>query len=155
MKCLNCDKETDNPKFCSKSCSASFNNRKYPKREMEGTCFLCGEKIKLERKYCASCWSKLSSAEDLTLLQAKQRYSKHHRTSAFALVRSRARSSMKNKPQICANCGYDVHVEVCHIKAISEFPDDTMISEVNDESNLILLCPNCHWEFDHNILKLS
>lgn len=26
-KCLNCGKETNNPKFCSRSCSAKFNNR--------------------------------------------------------------------------------------------------------------------------------
>ncbi len=30
--CLNCNAETDNPKFCSKSCAASFNGKLYPKR---------------------------------------------------------------------------------------------------------------------------
>jgi predicted HNH restriction endonuclease len=24
-----------------------------------------------------------------------------------------------------------------------------MISEINKPENLIILCPNCHWEFDH------
>ena len=29
--CLNCGKETTNPKFCSRSCSATFNNKKREK----------------------------------------------------------------------------------------------------------------------------
>jgi hypothetical protein len=32
MKCVNCDKLTDNPKFCSRSCGISYNNRIKPKR---------------------------------------------------------------------------------------------------------------------------
>lgn len=28
MKCVNCDKETSNDKFCTKSCAASYNNKK-------------------------------------------------------------------------------------------------------------------------------
>lgn len=49
----------------------------------------------------------------------------------------------------CEECGYDKHVEVAHIKSISSFPEDSMISEINSLDNLKLLCPNCHWEFDH------
>lgn len=32
MICLQCGRETNNPKFCSKSCAASYNNPLYPKR---------------------------------------------------------------------------------------------------------------------------
>jgi len=33
-KCLFCDKETSNPRFCSKSCAAKFNNtRRKPRTE--------------------------------------------------------------------------------------------------------------------------
>jgi hypothetical protein len=35
-KCLNCKKETINPKFCSRSCSVSFNNTLHPKRNNNG-----------------------------------------------------------------------------------------------------------------------
>jgi len=31
--CLSCDCETNNPKFCSRSCAASCNNRQFPKRK--------------------------------------------------------------------------------------------------------------------------
>jgi hypothetical protein len=43
----------------------------------------------------------------------------------------------------------DKHVEICHRKAISEFPKDTLIIEVNNRNNVLFLCPNCHWEFDN------
>lgn len=35
MKCINCNSETKNPKFCCHSCSASFNNNKREKRTAE------------------------------------------------------------------------------------------------------------------------
>lgn len=49
----------------------------------------------------------------------------------------------------CEECGYDKHVEVAHIKAISDYSNDTLIATINDHSNLKILCPNCHWEFDN------
>lgn len=49
----------------------------------------------------------------------------------------------------CSKCGYDKHFQICHIKSISSFPDDTMLSEINNISNVVALCPNCHWEFDN------
>ena len=49
----------------------------------------------------------------------------------------------------CEKCGYDKHFEICHKKAISSFPDDALISVVNDLNNLVSLCPNCHWELDN------
>ena len=48
----------------------------------------------------------------------------------------------------CFCCGFPLE-QVCHIKDISEFSPDTPICEVNAEDNLIVLCPNCHWLFDH------
>ena len=44
---------------------------------------------------------------------------------------------------------YDKHIEIAHIKAIKDFDPDTRLSQINDVSNLLPLCPNCHWEFDH------
>lgn len=49
----------------------------------------------------------------------------------------------------CSKCGYDKHYEVCHIKGIKDFPLTATIGEVNHPSNLIPLCPNCHWEMDN------
>jgi 5-methylcytosine-specific restriction endonuclease McrA len=73
-----------------------------------------------------------------------------HRSSAYVHIRALARYHNKElvaKP--CNNCGYDKHVEICHIKPISEFDVNTKIKEVNSPDNLVQLCPNCHWEFDN------
>ena len=40
-------------------------------------------------------------------------------------------------------------IEVCHIKPIRQFSEDTLLSVINDKTNLLLLCPNCHWEYDN------
>ena len=58
------------------------------------------------------------------------------------------------KPCRCAICGYSNHIEIAHIKAVSDFEDSTTIAEINSIDNLIALCPNHHWEYDHGILKL-
>ena len=43
----------------------------------------------------------------------------------------------------------------CHIRAISEFPADATVAEVNADENILVLCPNCHWEFDRGMLDIS
>ena len=59
-----------------------------------------------------------------------------------------------NQHPKCAICGYTKHVEVAHIKAVSEFSNETPISTINSITNLIGLCPNHHWEYDNGMLKL-
>lgn len=55
----------------------------------------------------------------------------------------------------CAFCGYTNHVQICHKTPVSQFPNDTLVSEINRFANLIALCPNHHWELDNGILKLE
>lgn len=148
-QCLNCMKETSNPKFCSRSCSTSFSNRQNPKRSLEGKCKVCLIAIASNVTYCKECFANTFSAKDMTLQEAI--YTKLHKSSAFALVRARARANVKHLPQICSVCGYSKHVEVCHIKPISDFDLTTLLSEINKLDNLKLLCPNCHWELDHKL----
>lgn len=49
----------------------------------------------------------------------------------------------------CAHCGYAKHVQLAHIKAVADFPDTATMAEINAPSNVLPLCPNCHWEFDN------
>ena len=56
---------------------------------------------------------------------------------------------LSNKPKQCVVCGYDKYYEVAHIKAVSDFDDNTLITEINNIDNLIALCPNHHWEYDN------
>jgi hypothetical protein len=55
----------------------------------------------------------------------------------------------------CKCCNFSSGVQVCHIKSISSFDENSKLSEVNDIKNLILLCPNCHWLFDHGYNSLE
>ena len=153
MKCPECSRETNNPKFCSRSCAAKHNNRKSPKRKPEHKCLDCGAPRSAQRQRCRSCyvkWSRNRSLENITLEEAVLRYKNHGRASAFALVRTRARAVVKKagRGSECEWCGYDKHTEVAHRKGISEFPTETKLDEINDPSNLLCLCPNCHWEHD-------
>lgn len=72
-------------------------------------------------------------------------------------IQKGARAIYRNssKPKSCAVCGYDKTYEVAHIKSVSDFSDDALISEINHVDNLVALCPNHHWEFDHIGLDLS
>ena len=95
-------------------------------------------------------WIRTKEAKDMTLKEAI--YEKHHKSSAFALVRTRARAVAKKLGFTkCSKCGYDKHIEIAHIKSISSFSEEVMISVVNSKDNLIPLCPNCHWEYDNNV----
>lgn len=147
--CNGCGKETINPKYCSRSCAATANNKVQVKRSLEGTCHSCACPIRSSRKYCKECFTRRPGAmQDMTLGEAI--YDKHHPSSAFALVRSRARATKKaTLTKVCERCGWDKHVEVCHKKPISEYPKTALLSEINSEDNLLILCPNCHWLFDH------
>jgi predicted restriction endonuclease len=68
---------------------------------------------------------------------------------------SRKNYLQSDRPKCCEVCGYDKHIEICHIKDIASFSKTTLISEINDLSNLIALCRNHHWELDHGHLTIE
>jgi len=111
----------------------------------------CG---KLKEKRSKSCLGCSYEYDDLQLKDAI--YHKHNRAAAFSLVRWRAKIAFKQTGITkCQKCSYDKHIEICHIKPISTFPLETMLSEINDLKNLIGLCPNCHWEHDFGQKKVK
>lgn len=76
--------------------------------------------------------------------------------SARTAIRKSAQKSFEDsgKPYKCVICGYTNHIEIAHIKAVSDFDDNILISEINNPDNLIGLCPNHHWEYDNGLLKI-
>ena len=169
VTCKNCEtpfnkipsqvKKTKNH-FCTRSCAAKYNNSiRDPSsyRQPQGECKTCTVPISAQLTYCADCWRKkgadyLSDSESIKDVV----YRNHHVSSAFAKIRSRARGiAKKQKWCKCKNCGYSKHIEIAHKKAISEFSDDTLVSEVNTINNLLPLCRNCHWEFDNGFLIID
>ena len=163
VECLNCSKsfskknaeikKTSNH-YCSSSCAAKINGVKYPKRAVEGNCKDCFTPIPSSLTYCKKCKIEKISIDNQTLYEATRDGKK---ASRYCMIREKARKSLINSgvEKYCKNCGYDKHVETCHIKSISSFELDITIKEINDLSNLVFLCPNCHWEFDKGILKLN
>lgn len=154
LNCLYCGKETSNPKYCSLKCSASHPRGNKSRELIDRYCKKCGrhlyrENWKSDRRLCEVCRrDQYDTVRDIL-------YTKHHKSSAYALIRSRARAITLKLKKKCQICGYSKHVEICHIKPIASFSIETKISIINDLSNLVLLCPNCHWEFDRGMLDLA
>lgn len=163
--------ETRRKKFCNQSCVAKYKNRDKEKVPSSVKCESCGDEVSLrqnnnntyiKRKYCDKCLrenrAKSKGAEtyigNLTKDQIFNRHTKYY------IGRNRIRShaqkvfekSCKNKK--CIICGYDKHVDVSHIKGVSDFNGDALISKINSIENLVSLCPNHHWEYDNGILCL-
>lgn len=155
MKCVKCDSETSNPKFCSRSCAASFTNMLNPKRKLTRKCNKCDSIIRNSRSTLCELHfieSKNQFKKDMTIGDYRNKTSvkNKHPSWIHAHIRNFARSWLKHLTVLpCAKCGYDKHVELAHIKAVSEFEDDTPLNVVNSENNVLPLCPNCHWEFDN------
>lgn len=77
--------------------------------------------------------------------------------TARSTIQKQARLVYQNsdKPKRCICCGYDKHYEVAHIRSVSGFNDDALISEINNVNNLIALCPNHHWEYDNTDFDIT
>ena len=126
--------------FCSQSCSATFHNSKRRKKEKEP------KKTRIEK-----------SEEYYKNLTKKEFFDKciNYFSARCTITKIAKRNLERSKvDKVCYNCDYDKHVEVCHIKAVSEFSDESMMFDMNAVNNLVYLCPNCHWEFDHELLTL-
>ncbi len=150
------DGKDNRQRYCGQSCSSKVLCC-YPHTKKDRFCTLCDSPVKAKAKFCGLCRSKRSSKlrsvdySKITLKDLKEAYSlaEYH-----AKLRGNARSIYKlsGKPMFCIICSYSKHVDICHIKAISEFSEDTVITEVNSINNLTTLCKNHHWEFDNDML---
>lgn len=154
MNCIKCQKSTNNPKFCCINCASVWTNQNYQKKKKRiWKCRNCYKVISKRRKYCKKChpfyidWSKvtLKEARDKRKIQKSSR------------IRNLARALYKksDKPKHCIVCGYSLHYEVCHIKAIKEHDENCTVGEVNSLHNLIALCPKHHWEFDNGRIDIE
>ena len=170
-RCLNCNnefyKEPSQQKktkmnFCSRACYGTYlKTNPTKKASVEYFCIKCdislgiGYKNVGQKKLCKNCNTNYRDWSTVTISEYKKENSDIYQF--HSKIRSLARTIYKNsnKPKKCCNCNYDKHYEVCHIKSVSDFQDTEKISIVNDIDNLIGLCPNCHWEFDNNLLILS
>jgi hypothetical protein len=136
-------------KFCSRSCSAKHNNLmgRFPKRKPRPkTCSWCGSALSTptRRKFCQPCSSEYVKLHSLSC-RAKGELT-------HPLIRGHARAIVAAREKKCELCGYMKWVEIAHIRPVASFEPSALLSEVNAEANLIILCPNHHKEFDKGLL---
>lgn len=155
-------------KYCDYSCAALANNlpAKAPARAVVHTCLHCPT---VRPSYAR--WVRCPSCRD----KAKERVRRPFGAALIGIKKGdlfkrspswqAARSAIQGHarklyltsglPLVCAVCGYDKHVEVAHRKAVSDFGEEATIGEVNAINNLMALCPNHHWEQEHDGLVVA
>lgn len=138
-------------KFCSRSCAAKINNRLYPKRTKQNICLGLGCLTPTVSKsgLCRKCYLE-NNRKIAGSLTKRELFSSLSWQTARSRIQCHARRSISIEK--CQICNYDNHVEVCHVRPVRDFPMEATVKEINDTKNLIALCPNHHWEFDHGLL---
>ena len=127
--------------FCGSSCSASFNNREREKKQKT-------DKKKLVKP------EKFSFFEGITKKEFFEKKGVYYKFRSEIRKHAQFVYEKNQGEKTCKVCGYDKHIQVCHIKSVSSFSDDTLITEINSKDNLVGLCPNHHWEYDHGLIKI-
>jgi len=139
MKCYFCHNETQNPKFCSRSCSASYNNAKYPKRSpIIRKCCRCKNKCKSNKsKYCSRECRNIHHREtkDKQILSNGFGDGHYHNNT----IRKYMIKHHGNFCMICGQSGDDWNGKP--ITLIVDHIDGR--SNNNKLDNLRIVCPNC------------
>jgi hypothetical protein len=159
----------DDNHYCSRSCAAKINNLgRQRNKPVERMCKICNKPFfnkwvenNRSKTVCIDCRKehglsinskskkfKESKLEDF-LIEGEQ----YHISWKYTKIREFCRSWNRKIPKICQVCGYNKHTEMCHIKPLTSFSGDTLMSEINSPDNILILCPNCHWEFDNGLIR--
>jgi hypothetical protein len=138
----------DGQRFCSKSCAVTA--YRAPTKKV-WRCKKCGKEIGYRKWVCDLCKVPEFRKPDATLQDVIH---PEYGSSRYRTVRFHASLVVSSRVKVCVVCPYKIHVELCHIKSISDFPLTAKLSEVNSNDNLVYLCPNHHWELDHGLLSL-
>lgn len=159
--CIHCGSQTANPKFCSRSCAASVNNRTTPKRSVEpqNLCSGCGKRLSRRKgsrksQHCKGC--RVSVLDGMTKAEAYATSKSWGAKNAEA-IRQHAKRLAKRlgiDMSRCEACGKDGYTDLCHLKAIKDFPPEAPVSEINCRENLSAMCPPCHRMHDTGMMRL-
>lgn len=141
-------------KVVSDSCRSCYysNMPKY-------ACQVCGKKRKKTvAPICRDCYNKSRTdriVNDDTPISELFYYANERNKNNGVRARARALIDSLGIDKVCSCCSFEVGIQICHIKPINKFDDNTPLNVVNSLDNLILLCPNCHWLFDHGYNSLE
>lgn len=120
--------DTKRKQFCNKSCAASFRNAKDGILVVNKT---LGYYTKDKKYLSGKC--------------------QHVRKDARRVLEG---SNVEKVCFYCKNHEFDEILEVHHIKGVLEFDLDDYISDINDVSNLMWLCPNHHTMLEKELIQL-
>ena len=144
--CIQCNLEFETKykrkNFCSRSCSATYNNKKYPKRGLpDKYCKECNKKlINKKSTYCSSqCCSDSYYNNYITEWLAGKNDGSGHSGCSMRI----RRWLFEKHNRKCSKCGWseiNQHTKTLplEVEHINGNPYD------NRPENLDLLCPNCH-----------
>lgn len=119
----------------------------YSVKNLGGFCKICKDPISLKYTYCRICFrirQKTNSTQNKKLCESKMNRVRED---------ARRRYLSSNLAKSCVVCGYNKAFDVCHLKDISSFSKEALISEINSLDNLMALCKNHHWEMDRGLLE--
>lgn len=175
VRCLFCDKEFEkkdwnikrSPRhFCSKHCAITLNNRgNQHHKPKDRFCRRCNAIYRNEKGYsstlCFDCRENDFYTHDIKQVTLGVYWSKlsvkdKHPSWKNAHIRHWARKwNLDRIAGGCQKCGYSLHVELCHIKPLSSFSENDTLWDANNPANILVLCPNHHWEFDNGLLAID
>lgn len=166
LKILKCSYNKSESKhfFCDKSCAAKYNNKhrehktSKKKQQKYNKCPICGQLKYYKSELCFKCRNKEKKKVHERTLGSYIDGKKYLTTKCGEIRRDARRIIEESKREkVCAYCHnheFDEILEVHHIKGILEFGNDAKIKEINDESNLIWLCPNHHRMLELGLINL-
>lgn len=142
-KCVNCGKDTTNPSFCSRSCSATHNNRINPKRKRKRVicqCLTCSKEFLGHRHSAKFCCRHCDNEHKRKEADKKVLLNKGFASNA---VNNTIRSFLiRQNGNHCMLCG--MNASNWHGKPLTLIVDHIDgKSKNNSLDNVRLVCPNC------------
>jgi len=142
-------------KYCSRNCSL----KAYRVGDHYPPC-KCGAKKDYRAETCKKCFTEKQrdGLENKTLKEFYEMPSIKNKHPSWRSSHVRVMNRAWNANLIklpCQVCGYSTHINLCHIKDIADFDTTATLGEINHPNNILVLCPNHHWEFDNDIIKLA
>lgn len=129
-------------KFCNRSCSAIYNNKKRIKKPKKH-CLNCGNELtaRHSRKYCNNkCQAYYQYKEYIKRWKNGEESGLMGRYDTSAYIKRYLLEKYENK---CCECGWEkVNIHTGNIPLEMHHIDGDFLN--NKEDNLKLLCPNCH-----------
>jgi predicted nucleic acid-binding Zn ribbon protein len=142
--CINCDKEfsgfkKNKRKFCSQTCAAQFNNKKYPKRknsEKLTNCLYCGNPLNYhQNKFCShTCNTEFNRNEIFQKIENGDTTFSSDTYKKYLIYKYGEK---------CMKCGWNEINPVTGLIPI-QLEHKNGNSENHNLNNLELLCPNHH-----------